>query len=150
MPCSGCGISSPYPWATVGTIKVQSAVFAVEQMCPLGKRGAKIHTQLNGHISSTAKTADWTFSVLKHSQVCALHEHYLRRSAPCVGGSVRLVELWVSVQVKHASHASRGVVHAKTLWRCSYGAERHRWWCAAKCDRPYRRCGPAVASTTAS
>ena len=54
----------------------------------------------NGHSCSTAKTADLTFSVLKHSQVCALHAHYLRRSVPCVGGSIRLVELWVSVTVK--------------------------------------------------
>ena len=54
----------------------------------------------NGHPCSMAKTADQTFSVLKHSQVCALHAHYLRRSVPCVWGSIRLVELWVSVTVK--------------------------------------------------
>ena len=53
----GCGISSPYTWECFSTEKCTSTVFAVEQMCPLGKRGAKIHTQLNGHISSTAKTA---------------------------------------------------------------------------------------------
>ena len=54
----------------------------------------------NGHPCSMAKTADRTFSVLKHSQVCALHAHYLHRSVSCVWGSIRLVELWVSVTVK--------------------------------------------------
>ena len=40
----GCGISSPYPWATVGTEKVWSAVFAVEIMCPLGAGGRHLRT----------------------------------------------------------------------------------------------------------